>query len=61
MSKQCLDVQQMRHLQELGLELDYNTILSWIVDERGKDSLFPQMLLKISSIFYYGTISGTKL
>ena len=45
MSKQCLDVQQMQHLQELGLELDYNTVLSWIIDERGKD----KPLLCISS------------
>lgn len=45
MSKQCLDVQQMQHLQELGLELDYNTMLSWIVDDRGKD----KPLLCISS------------
>ena len=35
----------MQHLQELGLELDYNTVLSWIVDERGKD----KPLLCISS------------
>ena len=45
MSKQCLDVQQMQHLQELGMELDYNTVLSWILDERGKD----KPLLYISS------------
>ena len=45
MSKQCLDVHQMQHLQELGLELDYNTVLSWIIDERGKD----KPLLCISS------------
>ena len=44
-SKQVLDVQQMQHLQELGLELDYNTVLSWIIDERGKD----KPLLCISS------------
>ena len=44
-SKQVLDVHQMQHLQELGLELDYNTVLSWIVDERGKD----KPLLCISS------------
>ena len=44
-SKQVLDVQQMQHLQELGLKLDYNTMLSWIVDERGKD----KPLLCISS------------
>lgn len=37
MSKQCLDVQQMQHLQEMGLKLDYNTMLSWIIDKRGKD------------------------
>lgn len=29
MSKQCLDVQQMQHLQELGLELK-DTMLYWI-------------------------------
>ena len=45
MSKQCLDVKQMQHLQELGLKLDYNTMLSWIVDEREKD----KPLLCISS------------
>ena len=35
----------MQHLQELGLKLNYNTVLSWIVDERGKD----KPLLCISS------------
>lgn len=35
-SKQVLSIEQMQHLQELGLELDYNTILSWIVDDREK-------------------------
>lgn len=45
MSKQCLDAQQMQHLQELGLKMDYNTMLSWIVDDRGKD----KPLLCISS------------
>lgn len=45
MTKQVLDVQQMQHLQELGMELDYNTVLSWIVDDRGKD----KPLLCISS------------
>ncbi len=44
-SKQVLDVQQMQHLQELGLKLDYNTMLSWIIDKRGKD----KPLLCISS------------
>lgn len=36
-SKQVLDVQQMQHLQEVGLKLKWDTMLSWIVDERGKD------------------------
>ena len=40
MNRQGLDVHQMQHLQELGLELDYNTMLSWIIDERGKDKPF---------------------
>lgn len=44
-SKQVLSIEQMQHLQELGLELDYNTILSWIVDDREKD----KPLLCISS------------
>ena len=50
MSKQCLDVQQMQHLQELGLKLDYNTRLSWIIDERGKDK--PLLCLSIDAIDY---------
>ena len=37
MGNQVLDVQQMQHLQELGLELNKQAMLSWIVDERGKD------------------------
>ena len=45
MSKQVLSVEQMQHLQELGMELDYNTMLSWILDERGRD----KPLLYISS------------
>ena len=44
-SKQVLDVQQMQHLQELGMKMDYNTMLSWIIDEREKD----KPLLCISS------------
>lgn len=38
--KQVLSIEQMQHLQELGLKLDYNTMLSWIIDERGKDKPF---------------------
>lgn len=30
MSKQCLDVQQMQYLQELGLELDYDTLYRYV-------------------------------
>ena len=45
MSKQVLSIEQMQHLQELGLKLDYNTMLSWIIDKRGKD----KPLLCISS------------
>ena len=44
-SKQVLSIEQMQHLQELGMKLDYNTMLSWIVDDRGKD----KPLLCISS------------
>ena len=29
-SKQVLDVQQMQHLQELGLKLDYNTLYRYV-------------------------------
>lgn len=50
MDKQCLDVQQMQHLQELGLELDYNTMLSWIVDERGKDN--PLLCISSEAVDY---------
>ena len=50
MSKQCLDVHQMQHLQELGLELDYNTMLSWIVDEKGKDN--PLLCISSEAVDY---------
>ena len=50
MSKQCLDLHQMQHLQELGLELDYNTMLSWIVDERGKDN--PLLCISSEAVDY---------
>ena len=49
-SKQILDAQQMQHLQEMGLELDYNTVLSWIVDERGKDK--PLLCTSLDAIDY---------
>ena len=38
-SKQVLDVQQMQHLQELGLELK-ETILYWVVYEAGHENNF---------------------
>ena len=39
MSKQCLDVYQMQHLQELGLELK-ETMLYWVVYEAGHENNF---------------------
>lgn len=50
MSKQCLDVQQMKHLGELGLELSNDTLLTWIVDERGKDK--PLLCLAFEAVDY---------
>ena len=38
-SKQCLDVQQMQHLQELGLELRKDTILVWARFMLGKTQI----------------------
>ena len=38
-SKQVLDVQQMQHLQELGLELK-ETMLYWVVYEAGHENNF---------------------
>lgn len=39
MSKQCLDVHQMQHLQELGMELK-ETMLYWVVYEAGHENNF---------------------
>ena len=39
MSKQCLDVQQMQHLQEMGLKLK-ETMLYWVVYEVGHEKNF---------------------
>ena len=50
MSKQCLDVQQMQHLQELGLELNNNTMLSWIINGRGKEK--PLLCTSLDAIDY---------
>ena len=39
MSKQCLDVQYMQHLQEMGLKLK-ETMLYWVVYEVGHENNF---------------------
>ena len=39
MNKQCLDVQQMQHLQELGMELKKDTILVWARFMLGKTQI----------------------
>ena len=39
MSKQCLDVQQMQHLQELGLDTS-NASMCWIKTPNGRDLTF---------------------
>lgn len=39
MTKQVLDVQQMQHMQELGLELK-ETMLYWVVYEAGHENNF---------------------
>ena len=44
-SKQVLDVQQMQHLQELGLELK-ETMLTWQLRTDGKYSLIPTVASK---------------
>lgn len=41
MSKQCLDVQQMQHLQELGLDTS-NASMCWIKDAEGNPLLSVQ-------------------
>lgn len=39
MTKQCLDVQQMQHLQEMGMKLK-ETMLYWVVYEAGHENNF---------------------
>lgn len=39
MSKQCLDVKQMKHLQELGLDTT-NASMCWIKTPKGRDMAF---------------------
>ena len=50
MSKQCLDVQQMQHLQELGMKLDYNTLLKYVKFEDSDWLLKPSSDLDIIGI-----------
>ena len=55
MSKQCLDVQQMQHLKELGLELK-ETMMRWqLANPQGKWVLVPSNManLKVIGILAY--------
>ena len=49
-SKQCLDVQQMQRLQELGLKLDYDTLYSYVKFEDRDWLLKPSSDLNIIGI-----------
>ena len=49
-SKQVLDVQQMQHLQELGLKLDYDTLYSYVKFEDRDWLLKPSSDLDIIGI-----------
>lgn len=50
MSKQVLDVQQMQHLQELGIKLDYNTLFKYVKFEDSDWLLKPSSDLDIIGI-----------
>ena len=50
MSKQYLDVQQMQHLQELGMKLDYNTLFKYVKFEDSDWLLKPSSDLNIICI-----------
>ena len=50
MSKQVLDVQQMQHLQELGMELDYDTLYSYVKFEDTDWMLKPSPDLSIIGV-----------
>ena len=52
MNKQCLDVQQMQHLQELGLELDYDTLYRYVKFEDTDWLLKPLSDLNIIGISF---------
>lgn len=50
MSKQCLDVQQMRHLQKLGLEIK-ETMMRWqLANPQGKWVLVPSNMANLKVI-----------
>lgn len=50
MSKQCLDVQQMQHLQKLEMKLDYNTLFKYVKFEGSDWLLKPSSDLDIIGI-----------
>ena len=50
MSKQCLDVQQMQHLQELGMKMDYDTLYRYVKFEDTDWLLKPSSDLDIIGI-----------
>ena len=49
-SKQILDVQQMQHLQELGMKLDYNTLFKYVKFEDSDWLLKPSSDLNVIGI-----------
>ena len=50
MNKQCLDVQQMQHLQELGMKMDYDTLYRYVKFEDTDWLLKPSSDLDIIGI-----------
>lgn len=52
MTKQVLSIEQMRHLQELGLELDYDTLYSYVKFEDTDWLLKPSTDLNIIGISF---------
>ena len=52
MDKQCLDVQQMQHLQELGLKMDYDTLYRYVKFEDTDWLLKPSSDLNIIGISF---------
>lgn len=50
MSKQCLGVQQMQHLQEMGLKLDYDTLHKYVKFEDTDWLLKPSSDLNIIGV-----------